>query len=813
MTKRSLYRPADNQSGGVSIYVSMVIMSIVMLITLSFVTIMVRNSRQTHQSQSNVQAYYAAETGIGDARARLLALFDAYGRGLKGVVPAKMEQIDANELGDLATALDSLALGAIPGKAVALRDNDSFVTSTNQGEVYLLTKGPPVPPPATPSWTSVQVSPPVTVTSDYGKTLATIGDCLFVGDPGGSRVYSFRHNGSSYTYRSTVSAGSNDELGYALAIAEAASVLAVGAPGASRGASSNEGVLYLYEYSPDCSLSDQGGSNPASLSLPPPGGASDRVGAAVAASGSRVAFAGPGIGSHGKVYVLYDIGDPPSFDGESSVDGSVGLNPLAIGESLAISQYYLAVGSEAISGTVRVYDYNAGLREWEFAKDYSGGNSFGQALALEGPYLAIGEPNSNKFYLYQYRAGNWGDDPVNDGTVPPPSVTETGPSGSSFGYSLSLKNKQLAIGASGLLPGVHMRVIRDVFDLTPEQLSDFLGINRCINKDNPDPEHQYRFDVGDNDAGIYYSCLSIELAPDVLYYDEMERDRSTTLNLKSIDFTTDDYAPLEGLAIRWANSDESGFNFNTTSFSQKFPPYSGWSNIRAPALEVQITPLNRTAGYDRDYLKDQSKVMYFYPTEERALLGPHVAYDPQWDSINSGDIIEARCGNYDNDNGIPVPENICIVHLKNLISPSLLPNPANPTTGDQFSFHIRIRSLYKPADIRINGYSYSYTTPTPPSNRMSNLKDRPDRRVRFRDIQAIIGATGHSQDVQVRLEERFRLQPAYAYPEAGILSSQSICKILISDQDTGTDTTGGSLSSGLTPPGTNVGQDCRSWQQ
>ena len=87
------------------------------------------------------------------------------------------------------------------------------------------------------------------------------------------------------------------------------------------------------------------------------------------------------------------------------------------------------------------------------------------------------------------------------------------------------------------------------------------------------------------------------------------------------------------------------------------------------------------------------------------------------------------------------------------------------------------------------------------SQRTADLKPLADRRVRFRDIQAVIEATGHAGDVQVRLEERFRIHPAYDYPEHGIYSAQSICKIFISNQDQGTIVTGGSLAnppSGLT---------------
>ncbi len=47
-----------------SIYISMAIMAVLMLITLSFATVMAQNYEQTADSQLNTQAFYAAETGI-----------------------------------------------------------------------------------------------------------------------------------------------------------------------------------------------------------------------------------------------------------------------------------------------------------------------------------------------------------------------------------------------------------------------------------------------------------------------------------------------------------------------------------------------------------------------------------------------------------------------------------------------------------------------------------------------------------------------------------------------------------------------------
>ena len=54
---------------------------------ISFASIMSSAQTQTTENQFNVQARYAAETGINDARYRLINLLDAYNRGTRNFAP------------------------------------------------------------------------------------------------------------------------------------------------------------------------------------------------------------------------------------------------------------------------------------------------------------------------------------------------------------------------------------------------------------------------------------------------------------------------------------------------------------------------------------------------------------------------------------------------------------------------------------------------------------------------------------------------------------------------------------------------------
>ena len=61
-----------NQAGGFSIYVSLIVMLVLTLITLGFVRIVGSNYREITDSQYNLQAHYAAEAGVSDARKEII---------------------------------------------------------------------------------------------------------------------------------------------------------------------------------------------------------------------------------------------------------------------------------------------------------------------------------------------------------------------------------------------------------------------------------------------------------------------------------------------------------------------------------------------------------------------------------------------------------------------------------------------------------------------------------------------------------------------------------------------------------------------
>ena len=792
----------SNQKGGVSIYVSMAIMAVLMLITLTFATVMAQNYEQTADSQLNTQAFYAAETGIADARARLLGLLDAYGRGDSGDLPAELLEIDDSSAGTgLADALSNIAppsdwraidINADGNRIIFISDSADPLNIPHEPKIYVFNEVAGV-------WNSYSVpnSYASNVTANFGQEIVLNGDCLYVSDwqtANGGTIYSYDvSNPTTYSAVSTYSASSvNANLGFSFAVSANGQWLAAGSPGANIG-----GEVNIVGITAGCNIASSGTirtiANPNLV-------AGERFGEEVTFSGNdRIAIGAPQTDSgDGAVYVYDDITTtPPDLVG--TIKGQIGLGE-QIGKVLSLEGDTLVIGVPGPgSSTVYVYkyDFRAG---WEKNSTLTGAGEFGASVDIENGFLVIGAPSGNKVYVHQYKDGNW------------EAKVETLTGSNQFGQPVILRGRSLTVGRAG--SGQFRFTIDATADLDIGELIERLAA-ACVNKKG-DGSDFYNFDLVNEDE-IYYSCLDIDLAPEILYYSKIEQDRSLGILLKSIEPPTptppDSYGDrdLESLVIQWVNSGAtSPTSFDTSLVvgnsltDPKFPPYSDWT-YDAPVLEVQITAMNRDQGYTRQDLINHTKVAYLYPSTD-----PNPATkenQKNWGDIESGAIIKASCNSYldEDETTVLTATGNCTVVLKDLME-DIYPDPHN--NHDRIIFYLRVRSLYDAANLTIRGYSYQYISPPADSSgRNNNLKDLVDRRVRFRDIQAVIGATGHSGDVQVRLEERFRLQPVYDYPEHGINSAQTVCKIFISDQDTGTDVHDVTLAD--PPTGIDVQQECQ----
>lgn len=365
---------------------------------------------------------------------------------------------------------------------------------------------------------------------------------------------------------------------------------------------------------------------------------------------------------------------------------------------------------------------------------------------------------------------------------------------------------------------------------------DLLKIPACINS-NDDIKHiQYRpspgaakqslnlnFVLDEDDQGIRvgYSCLDIDLNPDVLYWEQVSHSKTLNVVLKPIIDEAFDNPRVDTkdikmgyLRIKWAYSDKQLAssadrpNWGPTGVNYpRFPAEANW-NAKAPIIRVHITPFDAD-GFNREQLIKYTKTYYFYP--DGTGTPTPIVYDlpnvVDSSEHQSGFVAKGQC--QDDYNG-------CVGIIKNLPhyidDDSLDISGADPSNGDinkedRLNFLVNISSFYGDADIELKGYKHRVGQPNNPAgdrdgrtesdlygedSRLLTLCDSTgiSCRFQFRDIQAIVEATGHAADsIKVRLSERIPLQdPFFGTPYNTVNTATSLCKTLIGDPDVGTTT-------------------------
>lgn len=718
---------SNNQSGGVSIYISMIIMTILILMTVTFARNMGIGHTASSESQLNVQAAYAAETGIGDARHRVLEIIDQNNR-----------------------------IGATTSSPVIING----ITTT--------------------PYVAVDHTTP-----EFGKGVALEGDCLFVSSS--SYFYAYEDDSVNNTYIST------DQQGSAPPRFNSFGNISTGCTGTSlvssaisgnlnnelialndkqvilSNPSNNTKQIKIQNYTYNASTLQQ--STPSTLipnSISRPSGSSSSFGSSIALNNSFLVVGDP---DSKKVYV-YKYDNPTILNATPyTISGSITGN---FGYSVALHDTTLAIG-DPDSDKVHIYKLKQGTpNRWDeiHSIDGSPSSKFGTDIDLSSELLAVGAPDDNSnlggVYIYEYANSGW----LN---LSEESILGA-KSGNSFGASVSLKrdNSLLAVGAppENTTPPppqngeVHVYKIK--INTSPNPLfrtaSSFsLEETECQNEATP--EYDFNFNLNDD---IRYSCLTIDLTPDFLYYQHLDDQRGLNILLKTAqNDDADAYENLDKLNIEWINSgiqENDTLNFNTTSYP-RFPSSEQW-NYSAPILKVQMTGLDWSNGFNQDFLLKNTKVFYLYPKEGTSVP------ETEWDNIKSGDIIAAACDD---------TSRVCKVSIEYLAK-HVIGNNTSLSTSDDVAFFMHVKSLYDPAEMRLEGYNETAAAAiTTPSD---------DDRVQFKDIQALIGATGHANYVKTRLEERVRLQPSYDHPVAGIQTATNICKVLIGDEDLGTKSDG-----------------------
>ena len=720
-----------NQVGAVSIYVSFVIMTVLTLIALTFAKIMSDHYVEITESQYDLQAHYAAESAISSVRSTIH-------KGLRD-----REQVS--------------------GAAVEVTVDATNATNVNAAAICSGLSG-------------------------YGASLDIAGDLLAVGATNGICLLTKTSDAEDWSGSLTltkeelvvptdtgITPGSGANLGASVALNPSGNLLAVGAPG-DRG---SRGSVYIFKNQADA----WSFRNKVVPNIITDESSDDRVhdlglsgvstfGTALVWHGDKLLVGAPG---NQTVYLLQE-----NNTGWQSM-GTANKSAPRFGSSLVKASIRFqesddGVANFAIGSQNMIYLTRIVGNSFETTEMLCSGSclSFTNLFAfyIDGGKLIT---NDNRVVQVWERQGSdkWEDKyEIGTSSSSTPEKISVAGIGADFGRAFAIKDELLVIGDSDK---IHFLTIKD-----NNILKDIWAAG--LDQDCPaqeDAHESWRNNTFGEVANISYTCVSVEVDPTDLIYDHVGIDRSLVLPLEPTEGKSYDDKQLKSLSFYWNHvkgvKDDPHFR---PSGDRDFPPTTSWASPTAPLLRVQITAVNHSRAFSRDSLVSNTRVFFLYPNAS----GSGTQTDTEWpkppdwpDTTPDGEIINGYC-----DSSREVVVVINGQNKSEFIQPCGVTinmpefgdietaDPTDPGTGDdKLIYFVRLQSIYQPAQLNIKGKLIG------------------DEDAHFKNIQAVITATGWSSNVAERIRERIPLRPVYDLPEYGIDSAETLCKILVTTESEG----------------------------
>jgi Tfp pilus assembly protein PilX len=225
-----------------------------------------------------------------------------------------------------------------------------------------------------------------------------------------------------------------------------------------------------------------------------------------------------------------------------------------------------------------------------------------------------------------------------------------------------------------------------------------------------------------------YTCALYNKAPLSIEYQKLGISESKVVPIQAVDAAGSPVI-VKKLQISWSDSaDPNGAITGDCSFnsgSPVLPSSCGYGGVRAELINASNT---------REAMSKLSFIAYLLP------------------NATTGSSISVVGKNY--------PENQGVINSVDCDGP---PAPRRCTTTiddiNLASFFLHVRSLYRPTDLSISAYNDS-------------------GQLLLKNSQITIDVTGKASDVLRRVQVRVPAQAQYTYPEFGIQTKDSICKLI-----------------------------------
>lgn len=230
--------------------------------------------------------------------------------------------------------------------------------------------------------------------------------------------------------------------------------------------------------------------------------------------------------------------------------------------------------------------------------------------------------------------------------------------------------------------------------------------------------------LGDN---ISYTCVIVDETPTSLEYSPVDDSKLVKVQSESGE-------DISSIRISWGsaekNANDTIFAGNNFELPQDGVDQNGFKND----IGVVRVALTTISDLSRQGLIDNTQTAFLYPSAD----GTQNQQGTVSFSDERGKLIDGKC----NANNLPKPCNVEITNINKDV------------------FYLRIKSFYAPSSLRIEA-----------------LGSGPDP-LKLIKSQAVIDATGKSNDVLRRIQVRVPLQTAFDTPEFAIETADSLCKKL-----------------------------------
>ncbi len=247
------------------------------------------------------------------------------------------------------------------------------------------------------------------------------------------------------------------------------------------------------------------------------------------------------------------------------------------------------------------------------------------------------------------------------------------------------------------------------------------------------------------DGNVKYTCALYDQTPLILEYSSIGTDRSELIPISSTD------GVISNITLSWQDKGGSSPLCNGASPTPASLPSTATYACGIGALRIELIDIRNPAAVSRTTLTNNLFTAFLFPRSGGASPTP-VAFTTvpaaSTPAATTPRLINAGC-----INAPTPPRKKCSVQINNLNVPQ------------NERMFLRIKSIYRDSEVAIENNGGGAAA------------------IGFAGAQVVIDVTGRANDVLKRIQVRSPIRDKHYFPEFGLQSTDSICKLIQIDSD------------------------------